>query len=106
MRYDSPTEPWEPDPKESAAYGLSPAGEWVVNAEDLPLLSVPRHVEVRREAIMIDGWVFPMAHVTKGFLIWLQACFFRWLEEDGRTENRRWVEGIAEAFEAGLGGKL
>lgn len=53
-----------------------------------------------------DGWVFPLSFVSKSLLIWLQATFLRWVDEDGSLRNRQWIEGIAEAFQDGLAGKL
>ncbi len=65
-----------------------------------------RRVRVTSEFIEIDGWMFPLSFVTKSLLIWLQASFLRWVDEDESLRNRQWIEGIAEAFQDGLAGKL
>lgn len=67
---------------------------------------MPRRVRVTNEFLEIDGWVFPLSFVTKSLLIWLQASFLRWVEEDQSLRNRQWIEGIAVAFQDGLAGKL
>ena len=63
-------------------------------------------MEVTKEFIEIDGWVFPLSYVSKSMLIWLHALFLRWAKEDDSARNRQWIEGIAEAFQDGLAGKL
>jgi methionine salvage enolase-phosphatase E1 len=61
---------------------------------------------VTKDFIDIDGWVFPLSYVSKSLLVWLQASFIRWTQEDESERNREWIEGIAEAFQEGLAGKL
>lgn len=81
-------------------------GNWIVSADELPELPMLRRVRVTSEFIEIDGWMFPLSFVTKSLLIWLQASFLRWVDEDESLRNRQWIEGIAEAFQDGLAGKL
>jgi hypothetical protein len=73
---------------------------------DLPELPIPKHVKVTKGLIDIDGWVFPLSYVSKSLLVWLQASFIRWAKEDESERNREWLEGIYEAFQEGLAGKL
>ena len=94
------------DPSTAAPFGSSPDGHLVVSAGDLPMLPIPKRVVVTRDQIDIDGWVFPLSCVSKSLLEWLQQSFLRWYKEDGSEQNREWINGIAEAFQNGLAGKL
>jgi hypothetical protein len=94
------------DRETAAPFGHSPDGQWIVSAEDLPILPIPKHAVVTKDFIEIDGWVFPLAYVTKSLLVWLQASFLRWSKEDDSTKNQQWVEGIVEAFQNALAGTL
>lgn len=84
---------------------MSPDGQWVVSAEDLPILPIPKQVTVTRDQIEIDGWVFPLSYVSKSLLVWLQESFLRWIEEDSSDKNKEWIYGIIEAFQDGLAGE-
>ena len=53
-----------------------------------------------------DGWVFPLSYVSKSLLVWLQATFSRGGKEDESKRNKEWIQGIADAFENALAGKL
>ena len=94
------------DPRTAAPFGMNPDGHWIVSAEDLPELPIPKHVAVTKDFIEIDGWVFPLSYVSKSLLVWLQASFLRWVKEDGSEKNKEWINGIVEAFQDGLAGEL
>ena len=104
--YDPPFNRVKRDPATDPPFGKSPEGHWIVSAEELPTLSIPKRVVVTRDSIEFDGWVFPLAYVSKSLLVWMQESFLRWLKEDDSEKNREWVEGIAEAFQYGIAGKL
>jgi hypothetical protein len=106
MKYESPFDRRKRYIMTATPFGRSPDGHWIISAEDLPELSIPKHVEVTREFISIDGWVFPFAYVSKSLLVWLQASFLRWSKEDESARNREWINGIVEAFQEALAGKL
>jgi hypothetical protein len=106
MIYKPPFDRRKPDITTAAPFGRSPDGHWIVSAGDLPELPIPRRVEVTKDFIAFDGWVFPLSYVSKSLLVWLQASFLRWAKEDESERNREWIEGIAEAFENGLAGAL
>lgn len=106
MKYDPPFDRRKLDITTAQPFGRRPDGRWIVSAEDLPKLPIPRHVEVTKDFIDIDGWVFPLSYVSKSLLVWLQASFVRWVDEDKSQRNREWIEGIAEAFQNGLSGEL
>lgn len=82
MNIQPPFDRGKPDIHTAAPFGLSPEGHWIVSAEELPELPIPKHVEVTKEFIEFDGWVFPLSYVSKSLLIWLQASFIRWVKED------------------------
>ncbi len=94
----------QPDIFPAHPLGLSPDGRWIMEIKDLPILSIPKQVDVTPERIQIDGWMFPMCHLTKSFLEWLRLSFLRWIEEDKSIRNREWVDGIVQAFQDALGG--
>jgi hypothetical protein len=94
------------NPGGGSPFGRSPDGNWIVSADELPELPMPRRVRVTNEFLEIDDWVFPLSFVTKSLLIWLQASFYRWADEDESKRNREWLEGIFEAFQDGLAGNL
>jgi hypothetical protein len=52
------------------------------------------------------NWRRRITYVTKSLLVWLQASFVRWSKEDDSVRNQQWVEGIVEAFQNALAGKL
>lgn len=106
MDFQPPFDRRKPDITTAAPFGRSPDGQWIVSAEDLPELLIPKHVQVTQEFIDIDGWVFPLSYVSKSLLVWLQASAIRWAKEDESERNREWIEGIAEAFQSALAGKL
>ncbi len=106
MKYEPPFNRYKPDITTAAPFGRSPDGQWIVSAEDLPILPIPKHAVVTKDFIEFDGWVFPLSHVSKSLLVWLQSSFLRWVKEDESARNREWIEGIAEAFQEGLAGKL
>lgn len=104
--FDFSSSSWKHDPATAPPFGMNPDGHWIVSAEDLPVLSIPKQVRVNQDQIEIDGWVFPLSYVSKSLLVWLQASFLRWVKEDDSYQNREWVNGIVEAFQDGLAGKL
>jgi hypothetical protein len=106
MKYEPPFDRNKPDITTAPPFGRGPDGHWIVSADDLPELPIPKHVEVTKDFIGIDGWVFPLAYVSKSLLVWLQTSFLRWAGEDGSVRNREWIEGIAEAFQHALAGEL
>lgn len=106
MNFEAPFDRSKPDLTSAAPYGMSPDGQWIVCAEDLPELPIPKHAVVTKDFLEIDGWVFPLAYVSKSLLVWLQASFLRWVKEDESARNREWIEGIVEAFQDALAGKL
>ena len=106
MDFQPPFDRRKRDITTAAPFGRSPDGHWIVSAEDLPELPIPKHVEVTKEFIDIDGWVFPLSYVSKSLLVWLQATFIRWAKEDKSQRNRQWIDGIAEAFQNALAGEL
>ena len=106
MKFELPFDRRKTDLTTAAPFGKSPDGHWIVSVEELPTLSIPKRVVVTRDSIEFDGWVFPLAYVSKSLLVWMQESFLRWLKEDDSEKNREWVEGIAEAFQYGISGKL
>jgi hypothetical protein len=106
MKFEPPFDRREFNRQTSPPFGRSPDGYWIVSAEELPELPIPKHVDMTKEFIEFDGWVFPLTHITKSLLIWMQASFLRWVKEDESARNRHWVDGIAEAFQDGIAGKL
>jgi len=106
MKFEPPYDRNKPDITTAAPFGRSPDGEWIVSADDLPELPIPKHAVVTKEFIEFDGWVFPLSYVTKSLLVWLQASLLRWVKEDDSARNREWIEGIAEAFQDALAGNL
>lgn len=106
MKFEPPFSRVKVDITTAVPFGLSPEGHWIVSAEDLPELPIPKHVVVTKDFIEIDGWVFPLSYVSKSLLVWLQASLLRWVKEDDSARNRQWIEGIFEAFQDGLAGKL
>lgn len=106
MKPEPPFDRQKPDITTAAPFGRSPDGQWIVSAEALPILPIPRYAVVTKDFIEFDGWVFPLSYVTKGLLVWLQASFLRWVKEDESDRNREWIDGIVEAFQDALAGKL
>jgi len=106
MKYEPPFDRRKPDIQTAAPFGRSPDGQWIVSAEDLPELPIPKHAVVTKDFIEFDGWVFPLPYVSKSLLIWMQASFLRWVKEDDSARNREWIEGISEAFQHALAGNL
>ena len=104
MKFEPPFDRRKTDITTAAPFGRRPDGDWIVSAEDLPELPIPKHVVVTKDSIEIDGWVFPLSYVSKSLLVWLQQSFLRWLKEDDSEKNRDWIHGIAEAFQDGLAG--
>jgi len=91
MNFERPFDRHKFDIKTAAPFGMSPDGHWITSVEELPDLPIPWKVTVTREQLVIDGWVFPLAYVSKSLLVWLQQSFLRWIEEDDRPKNRQWV---------------
>lgn len=103
VNFDPSFQPAAGDGGDPVPLGVDPAGVWIVTAEDLPELPIPRRVVVvRRQFLEIDGWVFPLWQVRRSLLVWLHQLFRRWLEQDGSVRNKLWVDGIVQAFEKGL----
>jgi len=86
--------------------GSSPEGHLIVSTVELPTLPIPERVVVTADHIEIDGWVFPFSSVTKGWLAWFQKTLLGWGDLDKSEQNRLWLNGIVEAFEAQITGKL
>ncbi len=110
MRFEPPSDPPQIrvciDLKSTDLVGRRPDGQWIVFAEDLPILPIPKCVEVTKEFIAIDGWLFPLPYVTRSLLVWLQQTFIRWSKEDDSEKNKEWINGLVKAFEDGVAGKL
>lgn len=106
MKYEPPFDRRKRDITTAAPLGLSPDGHWIISAEDLPELPIPKLAVVTKDFIEFDGWVFPISHVCKSLLVWLQASFIRWTKEDASERNREWIDGIVEALENALTGEL
>ena len=106
MNFQPPFDRGKTDIQTAAPFGHGPDGHWIVSAEDLPTLPIPMHVVVNRDMIEFDGWVFPLSFVSKSLLVWMQQSFLRWIKEDDSDQNKRWIEGIAEAFQDGLARNL
>jgi hypothetical protein len=106
MKFEPPYERREFDRNTAPPRGRRPDGQWIVSAEDLPVLPIPKHAVVTKDFIEFDGWVFPLPCVTRSLLVWLQQTFIRWSKEDDSEENKEWINGLVKAFEAGLAGKL
>lgn len=106
MNFEQPFDRHKPDITTAAPFGRSPDGQWIVSVEDLPELPIPKHAAVTKDFIEFDGWVFPLSYVSKSLLVWLQASFLRWMKEDESAQNREWIDGIVEAFQDALAGKL
>jgi hypothetical protein len=94
------------DAKNAAPFGRSPDGQWIVSAENLPGLPIPKHAVVTKDFIEFDCWVFPLPYVSKSLLVWLKASFLRWVKEDESEKNKEWINGIVEAFQDALAGEL
>ena len=106
MNFQPPFDRRKPDRQTAAPLGWDPSGYWIVSAEELPTLPIPERVVVTRDAIEFDGWVFPFSHVSKSLLEWMQQSFLRWIKENDSDQNKQWIDGIAEAFQDGIAGKL
>jgi hypothetical protein len=77
----------------------SPEGDAFLSHCGLPKLPIPSRVIVTDDYIEFDGWVFPLFGLTKGTLLWIRESVDRWMIEDDREENDRWVRGFVEALE-------
>ena len=106
MNFEPHYDRGKPDITTAEPFGRSPDGHWIVSVEELPELPIPKHVVVTGNFIEFDGWVFPLSYVSKSLLVWLQATFIRWGKEDESKRNKEWIQGIADAFEYALAGKL
>jgi hypothetical protein len=104
MKFEPPFDRSIPDITTAPPFGRSPDGQWIVSAEDLPILPIPKHAVVTKDFIEFDGWVFPLSYVTKSLLVWLQQTFIRWSKEDDSEKNKEWINGIVEAFQEALAG--
>lgn len=91
MKFQPPFERRDFDPQTAPPYGRKPDGQWIFSSEDLPFLPIPKHAVVTKEYIEFDGWVFPLAYVTRSLLVWLQQTFIRWSKEDD-SENEQGVD--------------
>ena len=106
VNFDPSFQPAAGDGGDPVPLGIDPDGGWIVTAEDLPTMPIPRRVVVvTRQFIEIDGWVFPLCTVRRSLLVWLRQSFLRWLEQDESARNKRWVEGIVDVVEKGLIGE-
>ncbi len=106
MKFEPPFDRRDFDPQTASPCGRSPDGQWIFSAEDLPFLPIPKRAVVTRDFIEFDGWVFPLAYVTRSLLVWLQQTFIRWSKEDDSEKNKEWINGLVKAFEDGVAGKL
>lgn len=59
MKFEPPFDRREFDRQTAAPFGRSSDGHWILSAEDLPELPIPKHVEVTKDFIEFDGWCFP-----------------------------------------------
>ncbi len=84
----------------------SPEGDVFLSHCGLPLLPIPRRIIVTDDTIEFDGWVFPLYRLTKGTLQWMKESLERWVIEDYREENKRWILGFLEAFERSVSKKF
>lgn len=106
MNFQPPLDRRDFDRHTAPPFGRSPDGQWIVSAEDLPILPIPKQAVVTKDFIEFDGWVFPLPYVTKSLLVWLQTSFLRWVKEDDSQKNKEWINGIVEAFQDSLAGEL
>ena len=106
MKFEPPFDRSEFDRQTSPPCGRRPDGQWIVSAEDLPILPIPKQAVVTKDFIEFDGWVFPLSYVTKSLLVWLQQTFIRWSNEDDSEKNKEWINGLVEAFQDALAGEL
>jgi hypothetical protein len=106
MKFEPPFDRSNFDRQTAPPCGRKPDGQWIFSVEDLPILPIPKQAVVTRDFIEFDGWVFPLAYVTKSLLVWLQATFIRWSKEDDSEKNKEWVNGLVKAFEDGVAGRL
>ena len=106
MKFEPPFDRRDFDRDTAPPCGRSPDGVWIFSAEDLPILPIPKQAVVTKDFIEFDGWVFPLAYVTRSLLVWLQQTFIRWSKEDDSEKNKAWINGLVKAFEDGVAGKL
>jgi hypothetical protein len=106
MKFEPPYDRREFDRHTAPPCGRSPDGQWIFCAEDLPILTIPKQAVVTKDFIEFDGWLFPFSYVTKSLLVWLQATFIRWLNEDDSEKNKEWINGLVETFQDALAGNL
>jgi hypothetical protein len=106
MKFEPPFDRRHFDRHTAPPCGRSPDGVWIVSADDLPILPIPKQAVVTKDFIEFDGWVFPLPYVTKSLLVWLQATFIRWTKEDDSEKNKEWINGLVKAFEDGVAGRL
>ncbi len=90
----------------SMPFGVSPDGRWILATADLPMLPMARRVVMARDHIEIDGWVFPYASVSKNWLAWFRKILLDWHGQDVSERNKQWIDGILDAFQDGVTGKL
>jgi len=106
MKFEPPFDRSEFDRQTAPPFGRCPDGLWIFCADDLPILPIPKQAVVTKDFIEFDGWVFPLSYVTKSLLVWLQATFIRWSKEDDSEKNKEWINGLVNAFEDAIAGKL
>lgn len=106
MKFEPPFDHRDFDRQTAPPCGRSPDGHWIFCAEDLPTLPIPKQAVVTRDFIEFDGWVFPLAYVTRSLLVWLQQTFIRWSKEDDSEKNKEWINGLVKAFEDAVAGNL
>jgi hypothetical protein len=106
MKFEPPFDRRDFDRHTAPPCGRSPDEQWIFSAKDLPILAIPKHAVVTKDFIEFDGWVFPLTYATKSLLVWLQASFIRWTKEDDSKKNKEWINGLVEAFQDALAGKL
>ena len=102
--FEQPHNRLQTDLRTAAPFGSSPDGHWIVSAAELPTLPIPQRVVVTRDHIDIDGWVFPLAYISKSWLVWFQRTVHRWYSLDASNPNKQWLFGMVEAFQDSLRG--
>ncbi|MCX6878654.1 MAG: hypothetical protein NTW21_33305 [Verrucomicrobia bacterium] len=104
--HDSPFNRVKRDPATAAPFGWSPDRHLIVSAKELPTLPITQRVMVTRDQIDIVDWVYPLSYISKSWLVWFQQTALRWVKTDNSPQPREWINGIVDAFQAGLAGRL
>ena len=78
---------------------VSPDGQLLNYAEELPELPLPKRVIIRGDAMQVDGWIIRVWPMGKSMLDWLGRQARSWCKEDPTPENKAQVNGVIEALE-------